>query len=284
MTVSAVRPCRTAFCRDRALPSSVRGPVLCRALSRLAWICLSDVMRSFCNQSCPSPDNRLFRGETAAVHGSRVGIWPRPNPDGCRRLVQSLARLAVLPERLGDGERSNTARLPPRTLFRGAMRLAVMRAAKRHGVFIADLAAERARLRKRQMMGVGRLLGANQVGLAADEFEVLLVAVAHGLGDRRLAAAGSTLLLKRRLRGCVSDGRAIAASRGLMRRGIRYCKISSKIARQASEPGFKGQFHGAGIIRGKGVLCPQHGVGPGRGCRRRGNASDLREHRFAKPG
>jgi hypothetical protein len=32
---------------------------------------------AFSNGSCPSPDNRLFQGETAAVHGSRVGIWPK---------------------------------------------------------------------------------------------------------------------------------------------------------------------------------------------------------------
>src|SRR2546430_4624872 len=33
MTVSDVNPCRTAFCRDRRLPSSVFGPVLLSARS-----------------------------------------------------------------------------------------------------------------------------------------------------------------------------------------------------------------------------------------------------------
>src|SRR3974390_763308 len=44
MTVSAVRPWRTALQRERSLPSSVVGPVLLRALPRLASICLSELM------------------------------------------------------------------------------------------------------------------------------------------------------------------------------------------------------------------------------------------------
>ena len=70
------------------------------------------------------------------------------------------------------------------------MQFAMVRAAQRHRVFVADLAAQRARLGKRQMMGVRRLLGANQAGLRADEFEVLFVAAADGLGDGGSAIAG----------------------------------------------------------------------------------------------
>src|SRR6266436_6601138 len=43
-TVSAHSPCRTAFRRDRRLPSSVLGPVLLMALRRLASICRNEVM------------------------------------------------------------------------------------------------------------------------------------------------------------------------------------------------------------------------------------------------
>src|SRR5215468_11176058 len=39
-------PCRTAFCRDRHLPSSVFGPVLLSALRRLASICRNEVIRA----------------------------------------------------------------------------------------------------------------------------------------------------------------------------------------------------------------------------------------------
>src|SRR3974377_1676065 len=44
MTVSAVRPWRTALQRERSLPSSVVGPVLLRALRRLASICLRELI------------------------------------------------------------------------------------------------------------------------------------------------------------------------------------------------------------------------------------------------
>src|SRR3974390_1538533 len=44
MIVSAVRPWRTALQRERSLPSSVVGPVLLRALRRLASICLRELM------------------------------------------------------------------------------------------------------------------------------------------------------------------------------------------------------------------------------------------------
>ena len=44
MTVSAVRPWRTALREERCLPASVLGPVLFWALRRLASICLSDVI------------------------------------------------------------------------------------------------------------------------------------------------------------------------------------------------------------------------------------------------
>jgi hypothetical protein len=44
MTVSAVKPWRKAFRRDRRLPFSVLGPVLLSALRRLASICLRGVI------------------------------------------------------------------------------------------------------------------------------------------------------------------------------------------------------------------------------------------------
>ena len=44
MTVSAVRPWRTALQRERHLPSGVVGPVLFSALRRLASICLRELI------------------------------------------------------------------------------------------------------------------------------------------------------------------------------------------------------------------------------------------------
>src|SRR6516162_2265103 len=44
ITVSAVRPWRTALQRDECLPASVFGPVLLRAFRRLASICRYEVI------------------------------------------------------------------------------------------------------------------------------------------------------------------------------------------------------------------------------------------------
>ena len=59
--------------------------------------------------------------------------------------------------------------------------------------------------------------------------------------------------------------------------------IGSKIGRQSGKLGFKGGFDGAGVIGGKRVLRPQHGLSPGASCRRGGKAFDLRQHALAKP-
>src|SRR5580692_6895710 len=45
MTVSAVKPCRTALRRERFFPASVFGPVLLNAFRRLASIWLNVAMR-----------------------------------------------------------------------------------------------------------------------------------------------------------------------------------------------------------------------------------------------
>ena len=107
------------------------------------------------------------------------------------------------------------------------MQLAMVRAAQWHRVFIADLPAERARLSKRQMMRVRRLLGANQTRLRAYEFEVLLVAVAHGLCDGELAVAG--------LPAAADEGSAVPASAttALLSAGT-ACGIGSNAARSAA--------------------------------------------------
>ena len=59
MTVSAVRPWRTALQRERRLPSAVVGPVLFSALRWLASICLRELIEnqselaSFCHEDGP---------------------------------------------------------------------------------------------------------------------------------------------------------------------------------------------------------------------------------------
>ena len=58
-------------------------------------------------------------------------------------------------------------------------------------VFVADLAAERARLGEANVMRFGRRPAADDAGLSGDELAVLLVAQANGLSPQR--DGGATL-------------------------------------------------------------------------------------------
>jgi hypothetical protein len=55
------------------------------------------------------------------------------------------------------------------------MNLPVVASAKRHGKFIADLSAQRLRLRKTKVMGIRRLPPADQAGLRAYKTQVRFV-------------------------------------------------------------------------------------------------------------
>jgi hypothetical protein len=76
------------------------------------------------------------------------------------------------------------------------VQLAMVDATHRNGELITDLAAERPRLRKTQMMGIGRRTAAHQAWLGRNEFAVVFVAQANGLG-RHAATAAARLFCKR---------------------------------------------------------------------------------------
>ena len=65
------------------------------------------------------------------------------------------------------------------------MSLPVMDPAKRGNEFVAGLAAKRARLHEAQVMGIRRFAPAHETGLSGDKPEMLLVAIAARLGNRR---------------------------------------------------------------------------------------------------
>src|SRR5665213_1378491 len=65
------------------------------------------------------------------------------------------------------------------------MQRAMMFAAKRYSEFITDFSAERARLRKFQMMGITRRATADQARLCADKGKVGLVSSPHRFAKRR---------------------------------------------------------------------------------------------------
>ena len=65
-----------------------------------------------------------------------------------------------------------------------------MQATDRNSELIADLASQRARLRKAKMMRIGRFAAAHDARLLGHEFEVVLVPQANGLARIRHTAAG----------------------------------------------------------------------------------------------
>ena len=62
---------------------------------------------------------------------------------------------------MGGDARIDTDLFPPTRLITGAMHLPVMTAAERYSELIADLATKCTRLRKTQMMAIGRASAAD---------------------------------------------------------------------------------------------------------------------------
>ena len=61
----------------------------------------------------------------------------------------------------------------------------VMDPAERDNELVADLAAQRTRLREAQVVGIGRFPPAHETGLLGDKPEVLFVAVAPRFSNRK---------------------------------------------------------------------------------------------------
>ena len=70
------------------------------------------------------------------------------------------------------------------------MQFAMMKPTDRDGVFVADLAAERARLGKAKVMGFRGRPATDHAGLRGDKFAVLFVTQPDGLGRESTAASG----------------------------------------------------------------------------------------------
>jgi hypothetical protein len=89
----------------------------------------------------------------------------------------------LCPEFAGDVQGIDAGGLPPAWLVANPVQRTAVAAAQRHDEFITDLAAERPRLRKAQVVRIGRRAAADQARLPGDKPQMLLVAVALGLGD-----------------------------------------------------------------------------------------------------
>ena len=80
-----------------------------------------------------------------------------------------LLGLGLFPEISGDRQGIDVHIHPPIHLIAGIVQLAMVDAAERDRELVADLLAHGARLRKLQMMGVGRRPTADQTGLGCDK-------------------------------------------------------------------------------------------------------------------
>ena len=73
--------------------------------------------------------------------------------------------MGLFPKMLRRFQRIDLQVLPPRLLVASLMHLSMMPPTERHSEFITDLKTDRPRLRKTQMMRIGRLPPADQTRL-----------------------------------------------------------------------------------------------------------------------
>ena len=163
MTVSAVRPWRTALQRERSFPSGVVGPVLLSALRRLASICLSELIED------QLAELALFC-RFGAVQASRH-LQAR-----ILRRVCSQSSLAI--------SSGLILRFSHQAHFiAGLMQLPVMTAAEGYGELVADFEAEGSGLGKPQVMRIGRLTAADETRLRGDKPQMSFVTKPLGFGN-----------------------------------------------------------------------------------------------------
>jgi len=94
----------------------------------------------------------------------------------------------VLPQPIRDRQRFDFDTPPPRSLVTVPVQLAMVGPTQGDGKLITDFAAERPRLSKTQMVGIGRCAAAHQAGLGGNEFAMVAVAQANGLGRHAATA------------------------------------------------------------------------------------------------
>src|SRR6516164_2425777 len=138
------------------------------------------------------------------VRGGGSAMRPRQ----WRSLRPSLSQSARrLPEPAGNLDRVDAGLPPPRTLVAGAVHRAMMPAAEWDRELIADLAPQRARLSKSEVVGVRGLAAAEQARLLGDIAQVLPVTIAprsckdeHAVVDA-VGLVGVAVSLRRRCMG-----------------------------------------------------------------------------------
>ena len=100
--------------------------------------------------------------------------------------------MSLFPKIFGDANRIDLQVFPPYQFVSSLMQLPVMPTTERYGELIADLQANRARLRKSKMMRIARLSSADQARLRCDELQMRLVSQPFGFSDGELALVDPT--------------------------------------------------------------------------------------------
>ena len=100
----------------------------------------------------------------------------------CCRLTLSFIGMGLFPKLPSKRERIDVQILPPGDFISGLMHLPMMAAAEWHGELVADFNPQRPRLRKSQMVGVGRLTTADETGLGRHKSQMRFIPAAFGLG------------------------------------------------------------------------------------------------------
>src|SRR4051812_17970349 len=98
--------------------------------------------------------------------------------------------MGLAPEGCGDEQGINADLVPPNPFVPVPVQVAVMGTAQWHRKLVADLARQCAALSKLQVVGIGGAAATDETGLGADELQVLPVAHAERLPDRRHRFAG----------------------------------------------------------------------------------------------
>ena len=93
----------------------------------------------------------------------------------------------LLPKVPGDPKCIDIRSLPPRDFITRLVQLPMMTSTQRHCEFVADLEANRARLRKTQMVRITWLASTNETCLVRHELQVSFVPQSFGFGDRECA-------------------------------------------------------------------------------------------------
>ena len=86
------------------------------------------------------------------------------------------------PQRAGGTSRIESEFLPPSGFIAVTMNFAMISPAERDRELVADFAAERAVLRKAQVVGIARLTTADQTALLSDKPHVITITNAPRLG------------------------------------------------------------------------------------------------------